>query len=236
MDRLTTHQGPVLSECADRMCCALSLQVVRSQAAYTRLLDALPTVFVGPPRQLAALVDFMAVRMEESFRAGGMTSPPWRQKSSLLARWELSMGGHASHAVPLATFGSKTRAPMVQQKPSPSAVSTSTFAAPLPTHTLMPTITSSAATTPFEPPTAPTTSLPPPLDSPVSSTSSREDMMTLTDTQRAVLAALFRPAAALGSSLLPLQPLSVNAAVPSLQRRQMRRANAGNLQPKWLKC
>jgi len=211
-------------------------QVVRSQTAYTRLLDALPTVFVGPPRQLAALVDFMAVRMEESFRAGGMTSPPWRQKSSLLARWELSMGGHASHAVPLATFGSKTRAPMVQQKPSPSAVSTSTFAAPLPTHTLMPTITSSAATTPFEPPTAPTTSLPPPLDSPVSSTSSREDMMTLTDTQRAVLAALFRPAAALGSSLLPLQPLSVNAAVPSLQRRQMRRANAGNLQPKWLKC
>ena len=135
--------------------------------------------------------------MEESFRAGGMTSPPWRQKASLLARWELSMGAHASHVVPCSTFGSKTRSPIfraspvVQFKPSPSA-------APLPTHTPTPTITksspTSAAACPL-PTTAPTAPLPP------LTTPSTRGVMTLTDTQCAALAALFRPPAAATGAL-----------------------------------
>jgi hypothetical protein len=134
--------------------CVWFVQVVRSQAAYTRLLEALPKVFVGPPRQLAALIDFMAVRMEESFRAGGMTSPPWRQKASLLARWELSMGAHASRVVPSSALGSKTQAPLFRAPPpvvveplKPSATAASTSAAPPPTQSPTPTITQSSSPT-----------------------------------------------------------------------------------------
>ena len=98
---------------------AWCVQVVRPQRWYTQLIDALPTVFIGPPRQLAALIDFMAVRMEESFRACGMTSPPWRQKTSLLARWELTLSAaSASYAqLPAATFSS----PRPSGAPHPNA-------------------------------------------------------------------------------------------------------------------
>lgn len=111
-------------------------QVVRPQRWYTQLIETLPNLFIGPPRQLAALIDFMAVRMEESFRACGMTSPPWRQKASLLARWELTQRASAWRTqLPPATFSSasassnplasagSTLVNTVLFKPSPTAVS-----------------------------------------------------------------------------------------------------------------
>jgi hypothetical protein len=235
--------------------CVWFVQVVRSQAAYTRLLEALPKVFVGPPRQLAALIDFMAVRMEESFRAGGMTSPPWRQKASLLARWELSMGAHASRVVPSSALGSKTQAPLFRAPPpvvveplKPSATAASTSAAPPPTQSPTPTITQSSSPTSAAcplPTTAPTTPFEgeAPTASPLG-TSAAHEVVTLTDTQRAALAALFRAPAAAPSSR---RPLAVSTSVHT--RTQMRRASAAHVamgfhvrggaacqQPKWLKC
>jgi len=65
-------------------------QIVRPSRQYIKLLDALPFMFVGSPFKLAALIDFMSSRMEESFREVGLCNPPWRQKSSLLAKWELT--------------------------------------------------------------------------------------------------------------------------------------------------
>ena len=55
------------------------LQIVRSTEQYQRLLEAVPSVFVGTPSALMDLVEFMAARMEESFQEKGMSCPPWRQ-------------------------------------------------------------------------------------------------------------------------------------------------------------
>jgi len=60
------------------------LQIVRPTPQYNRLLEALPSIFVGTASQLASIVEFMSERMAESFRQRGMCSPPWRQVCSRL--------------------------------------------------------------------------------------------------------------------------------------------------------
>lgn len=66
-----------------------AFQIVRPTEQYQRLLESVPMAFVGTPFRLSALTEFMAARMEESFREQGMSCPPWRQGRSLLAKWEL---------------------------------------------------------------------------------------------------------------------------------------------------
>lgn len=67
-----------------------AFQIVRSTEQYQRLLEAVPSVFVGTPTALTDLVEFMAARMEESFQEKGMSCPPWRQVRSVLAKWGLT--------------------------------------------------------------------------------------------------------------------------------------------------
>mmetsp|Transcript_30632 Transcript_30632/g.59054 ORF Transcript_30632/g.59054 Transcript_30632/m.59054 type:complete len:326 (+) Transcript_30632:225-1202(+) len=64
-------------------------QIVRPTPEYSRLLEDVPHVFVGTSSQLARIVAFMSERMQESFRQRGMCSPPWRQVSNLLRKWNL---------------------------------------------------------------------------------------------------------------------------------------------------
>ncbi|GLC49641.1 hypothetical protein PLESTB_000270400 [Pleodorina starrii] len=54
---------------------------------YERLLLALPVVFVGPLRQLDAIVDLMAGEVAAVFRAAKRSLPPWRTKGAMLSKW-----------------------------------------------------------------------------------------------------------------------------------------------------
>ncbi len=64
-------------------------EMPRPSAQLAAVLTALPPVFVGTERQLAALVTWLADRLREAFDAAGMALPPWRSAASLLARWQL---------------------------------------------------------------------------------------------------------------------------------------------------
>ena len=64
-------------------------EMPRPSAQLAAVLTALPPVFVGTERQLAALVTWLADRLRDAFDAAGMALPPWRSAASLLARWQL---------------------------------------------------------------------------------------------------------------------------------------------------
>ena len=66
------------------------MQIVRSTEQYQRLLETVPSVFVGTPSALTDLVEFMVARMEDSFLEQGMCCPPWRQVRSPCLPFELS--------------------------------------------------------------------------------------------------------------------------------------------------
>lgn len=89
-----TLSGSPDSECSTLIVEPLlreAFQIVRPTEQYSRLLDAVPMAFVGTPYRLSAITQFMAARMEESFRERRMSCPPWRKGPSLLARWDLAI-------------------------------------------------------------------------------------------------------------------------------------------------
>lgn len=177
--------------------------VVRPQRWYTQLIETLPNLFIGPPRQLAALIDFMAVRMEESFRACGMTSPPWRQKASLLARWELTQRASAWRTqLPPATFSSASASSNPLASAGSTLVNTVLF-------NPSPTAVSPAAAEQHDAPTSPTstrTTAPvesSPMQTSPSASSSPQSSALEKQQRRVALATLLRASIAHNRSLHP---------------------------------
>lgn len=67
-------------------------EVSKPSAHYSAVLDSLPAVFVGDAPQLARLIAWLAMFLEQHFELRGMPLPPWRTKRALLARWLLCDG------------------------------------------------------------------------------------------------------------------------------------------------
>ena len=81
--------------------------ISRSTPAYARLVDALPSTFVGTHQTLVRLVDFMCEQMNGSFRESGMSVPPWRKNKAILSKWFLPTATSRSH--PTTPSGSPER-------------------------------------------------------------------------------------------------------------------------------
>ena len=71
--------------------------ISRPTPAYARLVDALPSTFVGTHQTLVRLVDFMCEQMNGSFRESGMSVPPWRKNKAILSKWFLPTATSRSH-------------------------------------------------------------------------------------------------------------------------------------------
>jgi hypothetical protein len=54
---------------------------------YARLVDALPPTFVGDAAALRRLVALVTAQAARSYEALGLSVPPWRRYSAMLARW-----------------------------------------------------------------------------------------------------------------------------------------------------
>lgn len=73
-------------------------EIPRPSLAYAASLQALPSVFVGTPRQLAALVAWMAARLRTAFAQAEMPVPPWRAARAMLKMWRLDTSEGAAAA------------------------------------------------------------------------------------------------------------------------------------------
>ena len=62
--------------------------VGRATAQYARLVESMPTAFVGTYAHLSEIVFFMSTHMINSFRESGLDIPPWRRPSALTSKWD----------------------------------------------------------------------------------------------------------------------------------------------------
>ena len=90
--------------------------ISRPTPAYARLVDALPSTFVGTHQTLVRLVDFMCEQMNGSFRESGMSVPPWRKNKAILSKWFLPTATSRSH--PATPSGSPERGSKVKKQDS----------------------------------------------------------------------------------------------------------------------
>ena len=88
--------------------------ISRPTPAYARLVDALPSTFVGTHQTLVRLVDFMCEQMNGSFRESGMSVPPWRKNKAILSKWFLPTATSRSH--PATPSGSPEQGPSKVKK------------------------------------------------------------------------------------------------------------------------
>ena len=88
--------------------------ISRPTRTYARLVDALPSTFVGTHQTLVRLVDFMCEQMNGSFRESGMSVPPWRKNKAILSKWFLPTATSRSH--PATPSGSPEQGPSKVKK------------------------------------------------------------------------------------------------------------------------
>lgn len=63
--------------------------IANATPQYQRLLDELPSEFVGTFSRLLEIIDFMAVKLNSSFVARKMDTPPWRRAKSIASKWSM---------------------------------------------------------------------------------------------------------------------------------------------------
>jgi uncharacterized protein (TIGR01615 family) len=63
--------------------------IANATPRYQRLLDELPSEFVGTFSRLLEIIDFMAVKLNSSFAARKMDTPPWRRAKSIASKWSM---------------------------------------------------------------------------------------------------------------------------------------------------
>ena len=114
--------------------------IANATPRYQRLLDELPSEFVGTFSRLLEIIDFMAVKLNSSFAARKMDTPPWRRAKSIASKWSMPIeeqlinnnngsssasGSPMNHAT-TTTSGSLTMYQHQQQNISPQHKHTST--------------------------------------------------------------------------------------------------------------
>jgi uncharacterized protein (TIGR01615 family) len=68
--------------------------IANATPQYQRLLDELPSEFVGTFSRLLEIIDFMAVKLNSSFVARQMDTPPWRRAKSIASKWSMPIEDH----------------------------------------------------------------------------------------------------------------------------------------------
>ena len=68
--------------------------IANATPQYQRLLDELPSEFVGTFSRLLEIIDFMAVKLNSSFVARQMDTPPWRRAKSIASKWSIPLEDH----------------------------------------------------------------------------------------------------------------------------------------------
>ena len=71
--------------------------IANATPQYQRLLDELPSEFVGTFSRLLEVIDFMAVKLNSSFVARQMDTPPWRRAKSIASKWSMPIEDHHLH-------------------------------------------------------------------------------------------------------------------------------------------
>jgi len=71
--------------------------IANATPQYQRLLDELPSEFVGTFSRLLEIIDFMAVKLNSSFVARQMDTPPWRRAKSIASKWSMPIEDHHLH-------------------------------------------------------------------------------------------------------------------------------------------
>jgi hypothetical protein len=64
-----------------------AFRVAPATPGYERLVDSLPETFVGDACTLRRLVALITAQAARSYEARGLTQPPWRRFSAMMARW-----------------------------------------------------------------------------------------------------------------------------------------------------
>ncbi|CAL6401374.1 unnamed protein product [Bathycoccus prasinos] len=115
--------------------------IANATPRYQRLLDELPSEFVGTFSRLLEIIDFMAVKLNSSFAARKMDTPPWRRAKSIASKWSMPIeeqlinnnngsssasGSPMNHHATTTTSGSSTMYQHQQQSISPQHKHTST--------------------------------------------------------------------------------------------------------------
>jgi uncharacterized protein (TIGR01615 family) len=115
--------------------------IANATPRYQRLLDELPSEFVGTFSRLLEIIDFMAVKLNSSFSARKMDTPPWRRAKSIASKWSMPIeeqlinnnngsssasGSPMNHHATTTTSGSSTMYQHQQQNISPQHKHTST--------------------------------------------------------------------------------------------------------------
>ncbi|KAK8524297.1 hypothetical protein V6N13_015325 [Hibiscus sabdariffa] len=62
-------------------------EIARPTSSYASLLEIIPPIFVGEPKELKQVVKLMCEAMRESMKTEDMQLPPWRRSSYMLSKW-----------------------------------------------------------------------------------------------------------------------------------------------------
>ena len=73
-------------------------EMANPTSSYTRLMAALPAVFVGSEHHLHQLVTIVCREMHTAFTTPGVSIPPWRSKTSFLSKWKIPKSFHLGQA------------------------------------------------------------------------------------------------------------------------------------------
>jgi len=66
-------------------------EVPRRSASYARLLESVPTLFVGTRARLECAVRLLCSEMHASLRGAGLDVPPWRTFRAILSKWNIRL-------------------------------------------------------------------------------------------------------------------------------------------------
>lgn len=62
-------------------------EIARSTRNYRRLLEMVPTIFVGRSDRLLQIVDVMSEALKKSMKKEGLHIPPWRKSKYMRSKW-----------------------------------------------------------------------------------------------------------------------------------------------------
>ena len=62
-------------------------QIARPTTSYAALLEVIPPIFVGKPKELKQIAKLMCKAMRESMKSRDMHMPPWRRSRYMQSKW-----------------------------------------------------------------------------------------------------------------------------------------------------
>ncbi|XP_050214422.1 uncharacterized protein LOC126665624 [Mercurialis annua] len=69
------------------VCIAAEFEIARPSSNYTALLDVLPRVFIGRPKEMKEVVSLMCSAIRKSMKEMRLHVPPWRKNAYMQNKW-----------------------------------------------------------------------------------------------------------------------------------------------------